>query len=72
MSSKLRARIKRTIIAANGVDGRGNIIKIVWHPTTGKSGIAVRHDSMGLLDAIQFTVLSRGVHVLGKARVLVP
>lgn len=67
---KLRGRVRRTIEAANRVDGRGDVIKLIWHPSE-RSGLAVRRMVDGM-DGVQFQLLSRGVRVLGRARVLLP
>ncbi len=67
---RLRGRVRRTIIAANDIDGRGTVVKIVWDGS-GTQGLVVRQQVNGL-DGVQFRVLSSGVDVLGKARVLLP
>lgn len=67
---KLRGRVRRTIVAANEIDGRGTVVKIIWDDS-GISGLVVRQQVNGL-DGVQFQILHGGIMVLGKARVLLP
>jgi len=74
MNSKLRARIKRTLIAANSIDGRGRVVAVVFRRHSANYiGVAVRELQYGM-DCIEFALYSDtlSLRFLQKQRVILP
>lgn len=73
---RIRARIERTLSAANGVAGKGWVSAVVWsreyaEDKPSNNGLVIRQTQQGM-DAVVFRLVDGGVKFLGKVRVILP
>ena len=72
--TRYRNRIIATLVNANHIDGKGDILQVTWggkYAGTDMSsiGMAVRLYQYGM-DAVEFRIMDGAVKFLGKVRVI--